>query len=136
MSLLLPAVLAPALWAAVAYANAVACGWPRLAARYGAGAPPSPEARRFGRVPGRVGGVSLRGALIVGAEPEGLRLSVPGWMRPGRPPLLVPWSELAVAGRGTLDAHPVVTLRVGADAAGSVTIPLRVAQQIPELGVA
>ena len=113
LALLVPAVLFPALWAGVSLANARASGWTRLARRYTTRRAVSPSATDFGRGPGRVGEVSMRGMLAVAAETDGLRVSVTGPMQLGRPALLLPWDELTVTGHDTQDAHPVVTLAVG-----------------------
>lgn len=40
--------------------------------------------------------------LEIGANPEGLKLSVFFPFRPGHPPLLIPWSEISVAKRRNL----------------------------------
>lgn len=134
MDLLLPALLFPALWLVVVWANASRSGWRRLASRYGTRRPPAPGARAFGRQPGRVGAVSVRGALSVWAEADGLRLAMPAYLRPGFSTLHIPWTDLEATGQGTQDAHPVVEFGVGRPRVGTVALPVRVVRDVPQLG--
>lgn len=133
MAAFLPALLFPALWLGVSYANAARSGWLRLATRYAARGAPPPGARAFGREAGRVGDVSMRGRLRVTAGPEALWLSGPAAFRPGHPTLRIPWEEIAVVRTETLDAHPVTVLSVGRPPVGSVTLRSRTADAIAEL---
>jgi len=69
---------------------------------------------------GRIGGVAYNGCLVVGANAEGVALSVLLPFRPGHAPIFVPWAELSM---GT-DAAVVGATRLRFRAAPQVTLEL------------
>lgn len=67
-------------------------GWSRLARHYRTFESFAGEAIRFQF--GYVGYVRYKGALTFGADAKGLYLAMFALLRPGHPPLVVPWGQL------------------------------------------
>ncbi len=122
----LPIVLIPVLWLPVTTLLNIASGWRGLTARY----PDRDEAPYLTLrwVSGEMGTVRMRGVLILGACPSGLRVDM---FRPfnlfGRP-FFVPWGELRVERVKTWFAM-MATLRFG-DGARPLVIPASVADRL------
>jgi len=108
-----------AFWCFISWLIA-AMGWTYLAARYRTDAPAAAGSRLFSG--GLVGGGMYRGTLIVGIQPDGLRLSVLFPFRVGHPPVLVPWSEFTdVREKKAWDGREA-EFRIGTPRATTVTL--------------
>lgn len=86
------AVMFVALWCGIALGLSYIGGWGGLASVYRAQR--AFEGRRRSFQSGNVGITRYRSALTVGANPEGLHLSVLFFFRVGHPPLFVPWEDV------------------------------------------
>lgn len=105
-----------------------AMGWTSLAARYRTDAPAAGRVRPFAS--GEVGGGTYRGALVVGIEPGGLRLSVLFLFRIGHPPVLVPWADITEARETKRFLGRSVEFRIGTPHATSVVLFGRTADAV------
>jgi hypothetical protein len=84
------------LWCAIGWLIARVSGWRALAARFPRG--DERPTRTWWFRSGRMGLMTLNGALRVGASPRFLHLAIlPGFV--GFPPIALPWGELAEAER-------------------------------------
>lgn len=100
-----------AIWSAVCSLLGAFSGWMGLSSTY---ATTREEPR--GAVHGafaRIGFVSYRGVLTVGADEEGLYLAVMSLFRPGHHPLHLPWSAVAWEGEQSFLGFGTVHLRLG-----------------------
>ena len=68
-------------------------GWGTLARHYRTTAPFHGTRRRFRSA--KIGLSNYSGVLSFGTNPDGLRLAVFPFFRPGHPPLFVPWADVA-----------------------------------------
>ncbi|MGI4735715.1 MAG: hypothetical protein ACRYG7_11110 [Janthinobacterium lividum] len=85
-------LLFPILWVVVSFGLSLG-GWQQLASAYRvASLPPAADVRLLGWA--KVGGVSYKNILRVGACPEGLAFNVFFLFRFFHPPLLIPWSAI------------------------------------------
>ena len=89
-------------WCVICYLLAVIGGWTRMASRYSA-SPYVTVDKRYLRS-GLIGGVSYNGALVTGANREGLYLAAFLMFRPGHTPILVPWKSLTKGAAGTFSS--------------------------------
>ncbi len=106
VSYLFPALLA-GVWLAVTHLLSRLGGWHRLAGRYRS---PGPFAGRLWRFQsGRFNWVQYNRSLSVGADGKGLYLAPLFLIRPGHPPLWIPWEGIAMKSRKIL-AWTVVDL--------------------------
>jgi hypothetical protein len=105
-------------WVFIVRRVARTSGWRDLATSYRAIAPF--HGRKRCLQSGYVGGVSHGGSLILGADADGLYMSVLAPSRFGHQPLYIPWSDVAVHGEKrafinfsvlTFAKHPNATLR-------------------------
>jgi hypothetical protein len=87
------ALLFPLFWSGVLIVIAHVGGWARIAAEYGAWG--SFEGRRWMFQSARFGWSNYNNCLTVGAGRQGLYLGVLFPFRPGHPPILVPWGDVA-----------------------------------------
>jgi hypothetical protein len=126
-------------WVFIVRRVARTSGWRDLATSYRATAPF--HGRRRYLQSGSVGGVSHGGTLILGADADGLYMSVLAPFRFGHQPLYIPWSDVTVRrekrvfsrlGVLTFAKHPSATLhtylrtakRLAAWSQGRFTIPI------------
>lgn len=79
-------------WKFVCFLLSRASGWSRLATHYRAGSKFS--GTQWTSQSGRLGWVSYRSILILGANPDGLYVAVSSFFRTGHRPLLIPWSDI------------------------------------------
>jgi hypothetical protein len=114
----------PLFWCAIVLLLSRLSGWHRLSERFRARAPFA-GATRSGCY-GRLGHVSYRGTLTLGANDTGLYLAVMKIFAMGHPPLFIPWTEIR-ARRGRMLFIPVVTLAIG-----SPPTELRIHQKFSE----
>ena len=126
-----------AIWLAVTLLLSLMSGWARLAKIYPARA--KFEAEQWHFVSGQLRNfVSYRNCLTVGANADGMHLSILLPFRVGHPPLFIPWSDIAVAedrlfftkvGRFTFRRAPEVKVVIWLDIAKKVVAkgPLQLA---------
>lgn len=112
-----------AFWSGIVWLIAQLGGWGRLARHFATDAPPAPEARSFSMASGAVGMSRYNGALRVHVQPDGLRLSVLLPFRPGHPPVLIPWAEIASVERKTRFAISTYEVAVGDPEVATLTLP-------------
>jgi len=105
-SYLFPALLA-GIWLVVTHLLSRLGGWHRLAGRYRSQGPFPGKLWRFRS--GRFNWVNYNNSLSVGADREGLYLAPLFLIRPGHPPLWIPWEEIALKSKKIL-AWTVVDL--------------------------
>lgn len=105
-SFLFPALLA-GIWLAVTHLLSRLGGWHRLAGRYRSSGPFAGKLWRFQS--GRFNWVQYNHSLSVGADGKGLYLAPLFLVRPGHPPLWIPWEKIAMKSRKIL-AWTVVDL--------------------------
>ena len=80
------------LWCLVCFLFSLISGWKSLATQFQT--QNKPAGRHFSMQSASLGVVHYKGAINIGATPEGLYMSVMVFFRLGHPPLLVPWSEV------------------------------------------
>jgi hypothetical protein len=107
--------------------SAVGSGYAELARRFPA--PHEPVGQKYTRQSIRIGAVRWRWSATLVFSPEGLYLAFmpgapiygdPGFSR--FPPVLIPWSEIRSAARGTLYWRSAVTLTIGDPTIAQVTL--------------
>ncbi len=79
-------------WKFVCFLLSRASGWSRLAIHYRARSTFS--GTQWASQSGRVGWVSYKSILILGANADGLYMAVSSIFRTGHRPLLIPWSDI------------------------------------------
>lgn len=110
-------ILLVGFWFGVSQLLASLSGWRELAQKYGVGSVSSFTRKTTG---GRIGGVAYNGCLVVGANAEGVALSVLLLFRPGHAPIFVPWAELSMGAEGSVAGATRLRFR----AAPQVTLEL------------
>jgi hypothetical protein len=115
------------LWISILHLIAAVSGWRALARAYASTRPF--RGRTFGGVNGWVGMMGYGWSLTVGADAEGLHMSVMRPFRPGQPPLLVPWTDLRVEAGSTFFG-PVADLRTSRVPRIRVRLPDRVVRNL------
>jgi hypothetical protein len=103
-----------AIWLLVCFLIALASGWRGMVGRFSLPDATRGEPLASGRV-NRVGMARFRGVLSFEAHPDGLIARVL-WLFPFHPPLLIPWSAIAMR------AAPGVFLSPGVFSAGELTV--------------
>lgn len=78
-------------------------------------------------------GINYNGILIVGANMQGLHLSVLFLLRPGHAPLFIPWTEIRAEIRQGL--LPAVTLKFIRQPKVFLIIPKRLAETLQEMSL-
>lgn len=78
-------------------------------------------------------GVNYNGVLIVGANTQGLYLSVLFLLRPGHAPLFIPWTEIRSEIRQGI--FPTITLQFTRQPKVFLIIPKRLADTLQELSL-
>ena len=86
------------LWCFICYVLSFLCGWQRLAARFRSDSPFDGFLKKH--TSARMRWVNFNRCLNIGANSEGLHLSVMILFRMGMPQLLIPWREIQ-AGKTT-----------------------------------
>jgi hypothetical protein len=100
MNLNNPALFFPlfvAFWCSMCFALSFLSGWRALAKHYRATQPFAVDRWRFRSA--SISGVSYGGTLTLGADEQGLFISVMFPFRLGHPPLFIPWSEVHSVGK-------------------------------------
>jgi hypothetical protein len=114
------------LFTALTVAFSRGSGWRRLAARYGAIAPPAVPLLKFRTV--RVGRVRYRRSTTVGVHRDGLYLAV---RLPFHPPLWIPWDEFGSAREARIDlATPALEMSIGDPPLARLAVPRTLYAQI------
>ena len=125
--LVVPALVA-VLWIGVMHLAAWIGGWSRLADAYQFRGPFDGYRKRF--VSGELTGYlpcNYGGCLTLGANPLGLYVAVVPPLRPGHPPLFIPWSDItATIGRRWLVSYAQFNFRAAR------RVRLRVAKRVAE----
>ena len=103
-------------------------GWRALAQRYRTDRPYQGAIWKYQF--GFLGAVRYNGALTVGSGMEGFYLAVFPLFRPFHPPLLIPWSEVAVGRRKQALWMQLVELRLGPEPVASLWVADALARQI------
>ena len=94
-------------------------GWSRLEARYLCAPPP---AWMFLRQTAGAGAIRFRRAVDIQPAPEGLYLGARVIFR--LRPVLIPWSEIEIAGQQTIYRRPTMGLAIGRPVLATLSIPL------------
>jgi hypothetical protein len=127
---LLPLILLPAFWFGIMQLFSLLGGWRTLARRYSAPPDSSVPARVLTMQSGKIGLVSYRNALTVAFGPDGLHLSTFMLMRPGHPPLIIPWNAFQNREERSMLWYKGVRFEVGPDRV-RVELPARVLEESP-----
>lgn len=90
--------------------------WSKLKERYGVEETPAPD-QVFGSETVQVGLVRAKNCAIVGVSPRGLALKVP-W----HSPILIPWTEIHVAGAQTVSWRGAYRLEIGEPTVASIVL--------------
>jgi hypothetical protein len=80
------------IWVLVTLFFSYSSGWSSLAKLYQTSQPV--EGRRWKQISGKMGYSWMRSSLNLGANEQGLSLSLSVLFRPGNPPLFIPWGEI------------------------------------------
>jgi hypothetical protein len=135
MTPLLRILLAPIALAlpviAMLFADAIMRGWRRIASRYAADTVIEGAARQDGMV-GGTAIIQLRGLLRAAVTDDGLFLTAPAFMRFTHPPLLIPWTHIAVREEQRRLGVPILTLSIGRLHMGFITLRGGVAGEVME----
>jgi hypothetical protein len=115
----------PVLWVTVLIGIGHMTGWAALAEKFRCEGPFGGQQWRWESARMRWWG-GYNNCLIVGADPQGLYLSMLLPFRFGHPPLFIPWIEVSVAKHGRWMLTRYVELRLGREC----DIPFRVPERL------
>ncbi len=122
-----------AIWTLALRFIALISGWTRLAKRYSTKDRLNPyQGKKLRRKSGRLGGSSYKRVLILGANMQGVYISVNVLFRLFHPPLFIPWSEIEAEERDGVFMS-FVTLKFTEVPNVALTIPAKVMAQLNEL---
>jgi hypothetical protein len=96
-------------------------GWHALAGRYAAPVTPADVRTNQDGGVGRIGLLRIKSLYRAAATDDGLYLAVPGLLRAGHPPLLIPWTDLTIVSDKTMLGIEVLELRAP-DADGELIV--------------
>ena len=125
--LLFGAVFGFCLWNGLCVLLSFISGWGLLARKYRLRG--HFDGKRWEVQYGRVGPISIRGGLILGANSEGLYLGMIPLFRPGHPPLLIPWKDTSVP-REQSFFLPSMDFQVGSKPSVFLSVSAESAEQI------
>ena len=122
-----------AIWVFALWIIALTGGWSRLAKHYSIKDTLNPyQGKKLRRKFGRLGGTSYKRVLIVGANMQGLYLSVDILFRVFHPPLFIPWSDIQTEERkGIFSSFTSLSFSRVPDV--TVTISSKLMAQVQEL---
>jgi hypothetical protein len=115
------------LGSAIIFALSRAGGWHVLAGKYRAQQPFAGELHRG--CSGRLGFVSYKGCLTLGASERGLYLAVPRLLAFAHPPLFIPWSDVRAQREKMLWAE-IVRFELGTAPATRLQVQRQLADKI------
>ncbi len=128
------AALFVALWCGVCLLLSRVSGWHRLAQLYPGTA--TPGGQPFGPMGVLMGLARYKGCVVCHTGPEGLHLGVLRIFQLGHPPLLIPWSAIAVTRLRKVAWKEAVEFQVAGPAPVTVTLEKAVLEgwkPLPEL---
>jgi len=118
----------PAFFSFILFLLSKVGGWSALADRYRTDRPFQGSLWKYQF--GFLGLTRYNGALTVGSGSEGLYLAVLFFLRPFHPPLMIPWSEVALGRRKKTLFQELVEFRLGPEPLASLWLYDSLAQQI------
>lgn len=122
-------LLLPLIWCATIFLIGRLGAWGRIAAQYPAWN--AFEGRRWRGQSAQVGWGNYGGCLTVGANQRGLHVNIFVLMRPGHPPLFVPWEDVSATTARQL-FRDYVDLRFRRVPEVRFRIPKRLAEKLQE----
>ena len=121
-------VAMPLMWVSASHLLAHVGGWQRLASLFSTSRPRDPAAASFHFQSSKIGTTRYKSALRFDVQPDGLRVSVLLPFRPGHPPVLIPYGEIADIERTSWLGFKTYTMTVGAPEVATMTLPHRVVE--------
>ncbi len=115
-------------WCFIIWAAARICGWSALARRYRLEGRFEGKRRHFRS--GKIGWGNYNGCLTVGANSDGLFLSVMVLFRVGHPPIFIPWAELKPRIRKMWLVGEMMELNVEQTPRTKILLPGKLAKQL------